>query len=318
MSKVDELLKSSRGIASESMGRPPAATVMNRASAPAIAPTPDRLKGIARSPNAAEIPIGKIDRDPDQPREEFDPEKLARLASSLRACGQLQPIRVRWDDARARYIIVCGERRWRAAEMAGLTSISCVIMEGTISPAQLLSFQLVENMVREDLTPIEQAKAFRAVMDMNGWSTHDVARELTVDQSSVVRALKLLDLPAVVQERVERGDLPPATAYEVSKLDGPEAQAALATRIVTERLSRDETVQAVRRASTQPGKGKTGKAKAKVKDKKPTTRTFRTAMGAKVTIEFRRGLDARSILAALQEAVQLAEGESQADDQVAA
>ena len=207
MGKLDELMKASRGIASESMGRPQAAAAMHRASAPAAAPMPDRLQGIARSKNAAEIPLDKIDRDPDQPREEFDPEALARLAESLRARGQLQPIRVRWDEARSLYVIVCGERRWRAARMAGLPTMSCVIMDGPISPAELLSLQLVENLVREDLKPIEQAKAFRAVMDLNGWSTHDVARELAVDQSSVVRALALLDLPAAVQEQVEQGTL---------------------------------------------------------------------------------------------------------------
>ena len=121
--------------------------------------------------------------------------------------------------------------------MAGVTTMSCVIMDGPISSAELLSLQLVENLVREDLKPIEQAKAFRAVMDLNGWSTHDVARELAVDQSSVVRALKLLDLPAAVQDQVEQGSLSPATAYEVSKLEDPDEQAALAARVVDEGLS---------------------------------------------------------------------------------
>ena len=97
MGKLDELMKASGGIAAESMGRPQAAAVMNRASAPVTASTPDRLQGVARSKNAAEIPLDKIDRDPDQPREEFEPESLDRLAESLRARGQLQPIRVRWD-----------------------------------------------------------------------------------------------------------------------------------------------------------------------------------------------------------------------------
>ena len=151
MGKLDELMKTSRGIASESMGRPQAAAVMNRASAPTAASVPDRLQGIARSKNAAEIPLDKIDRDPDQPREEFEPGALARLAESIRVRGQLQPVQVRWSEERSLYIIVCGERRWRAARMAGSTTMSCVIMEGPISPAELLSLQLVENLVREDL-----------------------------------------------------------------------------------------------------------------------------------------------------------------------
>jgi ParB family chromosome partitioning protein len=297
MGKLDELMKSSRGIASESMGRPPTAAPMPGASAPAAAAVPDRLQGIARTRNAAEIPVDKIDRDPEQPREEFEPEALARLAESIRVRGQLQPIRVRWDEARATYVIVCGERRWRAARMAGSATMSCVIMDGPISPAELLSLQLVENLVREDLRPIEQARAFRAVMDRNGWSTHDVARELAVDQSGVVRALKLLDLPAAVQEQVEQGALPPATAYEVSKLDDPEEQAALAGRVVAEGLSRAETVEAVRRASKRPSRGKGRGAR------RPTTRVFRRAAGCTVTVENGRGLDPEMVRAALAEAM---------------
>jgi ParB family chromosome partitioning protein len=297
MSKLDELMRASRGIASESMGRPPAAAAMHGASAPPAPAVPDRLRGVARSKDAAEIPIDKIDRDPGQPREEFEPEALARLAESIRVRGQLQPIRVRWDESRSTYVIVCGERRWRAARMAGATTMSCVIMDGPISPAELLSLQLVENMVREDLRPVEQAKAFRAVMDLNGWSTHDIARELAVDQSSVVRALKLLDLPTAVQEQVEHGALPPATAYEVSKLDDPEEQATLAARVVAEGLSRAETVEAVRRVSKRPAKGKGRGAR------KPTTRVFRRAAGCTVTVENGRGLDPEMIRAALAEAM---------------
>ena len=304
MSKLDELMRASRGIASESMGRPQASAVMNRASAPIAALTPDRLQGIARSKNAAEIPLDKIDRDPDQPREEFEPGALARLAESIRVRGQLQPIRVRWDEERSLYIIVCGERRWRAARMAGATTMSCVIMDGPISSAELLSLQLVENLVREDLKPIEQAKAFRAAMDLNGWSTHDVARELAVDQSSVVRALKLLDLPVVVQEQVEQGTLSPATAYEVSKLEDPDEQSALADRVVAEGLSRAETVEAMRRASGRSAKGK-GRG-----GRKPTTRVFRRVVGCTVTVENGRGLDPASTRAALVEAIARLDAES--------
>jgi ParB family chromosome partitioning protein len=311
MSKVEDLMRTSRGIASESMGRPQAAPPMNRASTPAIAPMPDRLRGIARTPNAAEIPLDKIDRDPGQPREEFEPEGLARLAESIRARGQLQPIRVRWDEERTRYIIVCGERRWRAARMAGLTAMSCVIMEGPIAPAELLSLQLVENLVREDLTPIEQAKAFRAAMDLNRWSTHDVARELAVDQSSVVRALKLLNLPAAVQEQVEQGTLPPATAYEVSKLDDPEEQAALASRVVAEGLSRAETVQAVRRASGRPDQRKSRGVR------KPTTRLFRRVAGCTVTVENGRGLVPELVRAALVAAIARLNAEAEPGEQAA-
>jgi ParB family transcriptional regulator, chromosome partitioning protein len=311
MGKLDKLLKSSGEIASESMGRPQPTSAISSASASAAVSKTDRLQGVIRSRNAAEIPVDKIAPDPDQPREEFDNESLTRLAESLRTRGQLQPIQVRWDDERSLYLIVCGERRWRAAEIAGLPSVSCVIMEGQITPAELLTLQLVENLVREDLKPIEQARAFRALMDAKGWSTHDVARELAVDQSGVVRALKLLELPPTVQEQVEQGTLSPATAYEVSKLDDPAEQAFLATRVVVEGLSRAETVQAVRRASAQPSRAK-GKGSRKL-----TSRVFRRAAGCTVTVENSRGLDLPMIRAALADAIARLDGETQSGGQAA-
>jgi ParB family chromosome partitioning protein len=315
MGKLDELMKSSRGIASESMGRPQA-PAMNRASALPAAGAPDRLHGVSRSRNAAEIPLGRIAPDPDQPREEFEAEGLARLAESLKARGQLQPIRVRWDEARGLYVIVCGERRWRAAGLAGLQTMSCIVMEGPVSPDELLSLQVIENMLREDLRPVEQAKAFRALMERNGWSTHTLARELAVDQSSVVRALKLLELPPAVQEHVERGALSPATAYELSKVGDPGAQAELVDRVLGEGLSRAETAQAVRQVS-----GRAGGARPKGRGGKPrkvTSRVLKTSVGVRVTLECRRGLDGGLIRAALGEALAQAAAELSTDDQAAA
>ena len=107
---------------------------MHRCIAAAAPAGPDRLQGVARSKNAAEIPVDRIGPDPDQPREEFDAEALGRLAESLKTRGQLQPIRVRWDEEQGAYVIVCGERRWRAAELAGLPTMSCVIVDGPGRP----------------------------------------------------------------------------------------------------------------------------------------------------------------------------------------
>ena len=107
----------------------------------------------------------------------------------MKARGQLQPIRVRWDEERDQYIIVCGEHRWRAAEMAGLPTMSCIIMEGVIEPSELLALQLIENMLREDLRPIEQARAFKTLMERNGWSTRQLADALAIVQPQVVRTL---------------------------------------------------------------------------------------------------------------------------------
>jgi ParB family chromosome partitioning protein len=212
--------------------------------ATAVGPPP-RLAGLTREKDAVRIPVAKIDRDPSQPREEFDEDGLARLAESMKARGQLQPIRVRWDEERGLYVIVVGERRWRAARMAGLTELSCVIHGGSLGEADRLAVQLVENALREDLRPVEQARAYKALMEANDWSSRQLAAELHVGQSSVVRALALLDLPAPVQARVEQGALAPSVAYEVSKLADPDAQRAVAEEAVASGLNRAEVAEVV-------------------------------------------------------------------------
>ena len=314
MGKLDELMSTSRGIAAESMGagRSPTHSTMHSASAPVAAAAPDRLQGITRSRNVAEISLDKLDRDPDQPREEFDEESLARLAASMQAKGQLQPIRVRWDEGKGVYLIVFGERRWRAAKMAGMATMTCVILDGPVSPPDMLALQLVENMLREDLRPIEQARAFRTLIDRNGWSTRQLATELAITQSDVVRALALLELPPPVQEQVEQGSLPPSTAYEISKVENQAAQAELAARVVAEGLSRQETVAEVRRAVSRPGKAKDRGAG------KGRKATFRTKAGLRLTVESRKVLDDESILAALAEVMAQIEARRPAGEQAAA
>ena len=166
-----------------------------------------------------------------------------------------------------RYLIVSGERRWRASMMAGRPTIAAVIVEGERTDSQILEMQLVENCLREDLQPIEQARAFRTLMDANGWSALRLGQALQMSESTVIKALALLDLPAAVQDAVESGQLAPSVAYEVSKLDDPDAQAEVAARVVAEGLSRAETVEAVREAASKPraggAKGRGAKARGR-------------------------------------------------------
>jgi ParB family transcriptional regulator, chromosome partitioning protein len=288
MGKLDEMRKAGGAAAAESIGVgvPP----IGGLSAAAAEPSSPRWDRLGKMKNAALIPADRIGVDPDQPREEFDPAALERLAESLKTRGQLQPIRVRWEEGRGVYVIVMGERRWRAGVMAGLPALACVIHEGPVQPGELLALQLVENMLREDLKPIEQARAFRALMDRHGWSTHRVAVELAVSQNHVVTALQLLKLPEAVQARVESGDVPPSTAYELSKIPDPAEQTRLAGEAAAGRLKRDEL-----RARASRGKAKAG-------GRKPTSRVFRTAAGPKLTAEFKRGLTPETLHAALVEA----------------
>jgi ParB family transcriptional regulator, chromosome partitioning protein len=278
----------------------------------APAPVPAAFQGSSRLKNVAMIPVEKIDRDPGQPREEFDEEALGRLAESLASRGQLQPIRVRWDEGQGVYIILCGERRWRAAKMAGLSTVAAVIVEGELAADELLAIQLVENCLREDLRPIEQARAFKSLIEQKGWSTRQLARELSVAQPQVVRMLSLLDLPAPVQDQVEQGALAPATAYEIGKLDDPAAQQQLAARVVSEGLTRQEAVAAVRdrrQEGDTPGirPGRAGSYEYKVSPR--VTVTVRYRGDDKLTL-------AQALRAALKQ-VQ-ADGRAQAPDDVAA
>jgi ParB family chromosome partitioning protein len=246
MGKLDNLIKIGGSNVAESMGA-------SRPSGPppGMDPTtarrmPARLEGVIRDKEAARIAIDRIVRDPRQPREQFDEESLQRLADSLQQRGQLQPIRVRWDETQEKYVILIGERRWRAAQMAGLSSLSCIVVEGEFGDAERLSIQLVENALREDLRPVEQAKAYKALLEAHGWSGNQLAKELHIAQASVVKALALLDLPEPVQNQVERGDLAPTVAYEVSKLPDHEQRLALAEAAVAEKLTRSEVAEAVK------------------------------------------------------------------------
>jgi ParB family chromosome partitioning protein len=216
---------------------------------------------------------------------------------------------VRWDEAQEKFVLICGERRWRAAGLAGLASMSCVVSEGPIDSGELLAMQLVENCLREDLKPIEQAKAFKAIMERNGWSGNQAAKELGIAQPTVVRALALLELPPLVQEQVEQGALAPATAYEIGKARDPEIQQELAARVVNEGLSRSEAIEAVTAARQAPVKQGKGRGVGRSK-KLPTSRTLKAA-GCKITVEHRKGVDDDLLATALREALEQCEANRQ-------
>jgi ParB family transcriptional regulator, chromosome partitioning protein len=253
---------------------------------------PARLEGVRGDRSSAWIAVGRIERDPEQPREEFDPEALGRLAESLRTRGQLQPIRVRWDEERGAYIVLAGERRWRAAGMAGLAELQCVIHDGALADDERLALQLVENALRDDLRPVEQARAYKRLMDARGWTMTELAAELQVHQTSVGRALALLELPCTVQESVERGTLAPSAAAEIAKLVDPAAQAELAAAVVDQRLTRSEVAEAVQAI----------RARRPAPSPRPEPVSVDVG-GAVVTVRWKRGGDALDAAQALRKAL---------------
>jgi ParB family chromosome partitioning protein len=312
MSKLDDLLRAGGANIDESMGRGVRGGPGTPTASPSTAPA--RWQGVTKSKGAVEIPVEKLHRDANQPREDFDEPALARLAESIRTRGQLQPIRVRWDEGRGAYVIIAGERRWRAASMAGLAAVSAVVVEGEMPPAELLVVQLVENCLREDLKPVEQAKAYRALLDQNGWSIRQLASELALDHSAVAKTLKLLELPESVQGFVESGELPTWTAFEVAKAETPQLQEDLARRAVAERLTATATAEAVRQSAGRTGKGK---GRGGAKGRKPTSRVFRGTAG-KVTVELRKGAGDEAIVALLSEVLDQAKARIPGTGQAAA
>jgi ParB family chromosome partitioning protein len=260
-----------------------------------------RSEGWRRLEAAAVIRLDRIVADPNQPRAEFDPESLGRLAASLRERGQLQPIRVRWDDAGDRYVVVVGERRWRAARLAGLESLACVVVAGEPTAEDLLEDQLVENALREDLKPIEQAKAYQSLMRSRGLSTRQLADRLQIGAATVAKALALLTLPGDVQAAVEAGRIAPGTAYELSKVDDPSQQAALAREAAAGRLRRDDIQDRTRTRAPRKGKGSNPKKPAK-------DRVFRSPLG-RVTVALKKAAGAGAMLELLRDAARTLEAE---------
>jgi ParB family transcriptional regulator, chromosome partitioning protein len=311
MAKSTDMMSRFGGNVAESIGA-------NRqgGGGPAVVAPPSRNVGVDRLRAGAQIEVDRIIADPNQPRSEFDEDGLDRLAASLREHGQIQPISVRWSEAHDRYIVVAGERRWRASIQAGRKSIDAVILDGSRDESEILELQLIENCLREDLRPVEQAKAFRTLMDRNGWTGEQLAEKLHISNPSVFRSLALLKLPTPVQEQVEAGKLAPSVAYEVSRIEDATEQAEVAKRVIVEGLSRDQTVEVVRQSKARKPAEK-GRGATKVKPRKTTERAFRTEAGPKVTVEFKRGLDGPTALAAILEVADRLRAEL-GDDEVAA
>ncbi len=205
-------------------------------------------KPIASEASSLEIDIDLIEPNPEQPRTRFAEVNLEELAQSIRANGVVQPIVVRKFGGR--YQIVAGERRWRAAQRAELRRIPAVVKE--VSDEKLLELALVENIQRQELNPIEEAKAYRKLIDTIGLTQEMVAEQVGKERSVVTTSLRLLRLPGEIQRVIEEGGLSAGHGRALLMVDDPKTQRIVANSAVDHGWSVRETEKAVKRIASNP------------------------------------------------------------------
>jgi ParB family chromosome partitioning protein len=206
----------------------------------------------AQGDELLEIDIDLIDPNPDQPRSRFPEEKLNELAQSIRSNGLVQPLLLR-RIANGRFQIVAGERRWRAAQRAGLHRVNAVIR--SIPDSKLLELALIENIQRQELNPIEEALAYQRLIHNLGLSHDEIARQVGKDRSSITNYLRLLKLPEDVQRMLEDDMISMGHARALLGLDTKDQIKRLANEVVEKKLSvrqTEQAVQALKRASSSP------------------------------------------------------------------
>jgi len=236
-----------------------------------------------------EVPIDLLQRGRYQPRVDMRDDSLAELAESIKAQGVVQPIVVRplprQGDGEARYEIVAGERRWRAAQLAGLHAIPAVVRD--IPDESAVAVALIENIQRENLNPIEEARALHRLVEEFGLTHEDAASAVGRSRTTVTNLLRLLELPRPVRTFLESRELDMGHARALLGLPTPEMQFEIAERIVKQGWSVREAEQAVRRVAGTSGDKGRGSAREAPSD--PNVRRLETdlaeTLGATVKIE---------------------------------
>ena len=210
-----------------------------------------------------EIPVGDIDPNTEQPRRSFPEEAMTQLSASVKEQGILQPLLV-VEQPGGRYRIVAGERRWRAARQAGLATVPCMVRD--MDMIRQMEVSLIENLQREDLNPMEEAAAIRALMQQCGYTQETVAARLSKSRPVIANLLRLLTLPKEVAQMVREGQLSAGHARVLAGLDREEGKIALARETLAKGYSvrQLEQLAALRREAESHGQ-----AAHKVKNARP-------------------------------------------------
>jgi ParB family chromosome partitioning protein len=206
------------------------------------------LVGGADAPELAHLPVETIHRNPRQPRRRFEPEATTGLADSLKAQGMLQPIVVR-PRAEGGYELIAGERRWRAAQEAGLATVPAVIRD--VADRESLVLALVENVARENLSALEEARAYATLMDEFDFSLGEVATRVGRSKSSVSNRTRLLELPDDVLWMLARGEITEGHARAILAVPDHDERRKLAKRVLARGLSVRDTERAAQAAGAK-------------------------------------------------------------------
>lgn len=225
-----------------------------------LSSTPDEsTTAVGEHETLVEIPVQQITTNPNQPRKMFDSESLRELTASIRASGVIQPVVVRRVDGA--YQLIAGERRWRAARQAGLERIPAIVRDAT--DVESLEIALVENLLREDLNPMEEAEAYQKLLGQFGWTQEQLAQRVGRDRSSIANALRLLRLPEPIQADLRGGRLTMGHALALLSLTSEADQLRLREEILAHSWSVRATEQSARAVEAASGTPRRPKAARK-------------------------------------------------------
>jgi len=246
----------------------------------ALIPTGGPPAGLRR------VSIDAIVPNPQQPRTIFDPDALQELADSIREMGLIQPLIVHQvaegeDEGRpSRYELITGERRWRAARLAGLRHVDVIVKEAT--PMEMLELALVENIQRADLNPLEEARAYEQLQQEFGLTQERIAERVGRSRASVANALRLLRLPEEIKEALMAGDITEGHARALLMLDDDDDQLRIFRSVRKRQLSVRQAEELVRRA--QRSSGDTARQRTRAPETVALENDFREALGTKVEL----------------------------------
>jgi ParB family chromosome partitioning protein len=255
-----------------------------------LGPRPQAVPAPVATGKPLEIALDRIDRNPNQTRTAFDEAKLAELAQSIRATGVVQPVVVR-ELPGGRYQLIMGERRWRASQAAGKTTIPAIVRQ--VSDEQAMEMTIVENLQRADLNPMEQARAFERLSREFKMTQEQMATRTGKDRASVGNFLRLLKLPVSIQGLVESGQLSFGHGRALLALESAEQMAMAAAKVIALSMSVRQTETFVQGLINPESKAKNKKEKAVIEPLDPNVREARDLiqrrLGLRVKIEDKSG-----------------------------